>query len=363
MDDQTPGPAARADASSTAEPFVLGGSSIAPGDRQVVALPVSTLSNGVPADLAVMVIHGRKPGPVMFVSACVHGDEIIGVEIIRRLAARPSLRRLYGTLLLVPVVNGYGFLNRSRYLPDRRDLNRSFPGSPSGSLAARLAHVFLNQVVARCALGVDIHSAAVERENLPQLRISDRGDDDTPMQLAEAFAPPVVVRSALRESSLRQSAEQLGVPVLLFEGGEGLRFHETAVRAGLAGILRVMSHMGMIHSKRIAAPKSPSFVAHRSLWVRSPNGGLLRLFKGLGDAVEDGERIGVIGDLFGSVEHDLIAPKAGVIIGRTNLPVVNEGDALVHVAVATKLGRAMERVGTLVDQLGEEEMFYEDEIF
>ncbi|RMD60515.1 MAG: succinylglutamate desuccinylase, partial [Alphaproteobacteria bacterium] len=183
--------------------FKIGGATIAPGARDTVDLPLSVLSNHTPMSLPVQVIHGRKPGPVMFVSACVHGDEIIGVEIIRRLLRLPALRRLRGTLLAIPIVNAFGFINHSRYLPDRRDLNRSFPGSANGSLAARLAHLFVKEVVTRCQYGIDLHSAAEHRTNLPQIRVSDREPETR--ALAEAFGAPVILHSQVRDGSLRDA--------------------------------------------------------------------------------------------------------------------------------------------------------------
>lgn len=346
--------------SRQSEPFQIGGISIKPGQEAKVELPISLLSNGLSMTLPVRVIHGRDPGPVLFVSAAVHGDEIVGVEIIRRLSKRPALKRLAGTLLLVPVVNGYGFLARSRYLPDRRDLNRCFPGDDSGSLASRLADVFLTQVVARSDLGIDIHSAAIHRSNLPQIRIAPK--DDRMRELANAFGAPAILTSNLRQGSLRQAAADLGVPVLLFEGGEGLRFDETVVRAGLAGTMRVMKHAGMIRAGSVGAAPAPSFFSPKSYWLRAPEGGLLRLAADLGDNVQAGQKLGTISDLFGDTEIDILATHDGVIVGRATLPVVNEGDAVLHIARAGLAEPATDKIGTIVEHLDQADMFYEDEI-
>ena len=346
--------------STDSEPFHFGEATIAPGKRAVVDLPVSDLSNRLPMALSIKVIHGKRPGPVLFVSAAVHGDEVIGVEIIRRLIKRPALKTMCGTLLLAPIVNGYGFLAHSRYLPDRRDLNRSFPGSATGSLAGRLAHVFLNEVVTRADFGVDIHSAAIHRSNLPQIRIAD-GDEKT-LGLAKAFGAPAIVMSSLREGSLRREATKLGVPVLVFEGGEGLRFDEAAVRAGLGGVMRIMRHVGMIDGKKLLENAHPPLVTRNSAWVRAPSGGLVRLHRKLGDAVLEDETIGVVSDMFGIAEQKVTSPSAGIIIGRTNLPIVNEGDALVHVARVAKAETAAKRVESIVETLQKADMFYEDEI-
>lgn len=310
--------------------------------------------------LPVKIYHGAKPGPVLFVSAAIHGDEIVGVEIIRRLSKRPSLKQLAGTLLLVPIVNGYGFLNRSRYLPDRRDLNRSFPGSETGSLAARLAHLFLDEIVGRSDYGIDLHSAAIHRENLPQIRVAS--EDEKLLALAKTFGAPATIISSNRDGSLREAASERGVPVLLFEGGEGLRFDETAVRAGLAGILRVMSAIDMLPKNANQRPQISSFVSSKSNWVRAPEGGLLQLKKRLGATVEQGDRIGVVTDIFDEEQYEIFSEHDGIVIGRSTLPIVNEGDAIMHIARTAEAEIAGERVEALVDHLALAPMFYEDEI-
>ncbi|MFP4328899.1 MAG: succinylglutamate desuccinylase/aspartoacylase family protein, partial [Paracoccaceae bacterium] len=186
--------------------FELGGALIAPGTRRTVDLPVSILSDHTPVTMSVHVIHGRRPGPVVFVSAAIHGDEVIGVEIVRRLLRAQPLRGMSGTLLAVPIVNTYGFLSHSRYLPDRRDLNRVFPGHPSGSLASRLAHLFMEEIVSRSDLGIDLHSAAIRRVNLPQIRLTP--GNARLAELGRAFGAPVMMTSKLREGSLRMAAEE-----------------------------------------------------------------------------------------------------------------------------------------------------------
>ena len=225
-------------------PSELAGGETASGSRQTVELPVSVMADYTPVGLNVHVVHGADEGPVSFVSAAVHGDEVVGVEICRRLLASVDPELLRGTLLVVPIVNAFGFLNRSRYLPDRRDLNRSFPGSSKGSLASRLAQIFLRDVVERCSFGVDLHSAAIHRTNLPQCRVS-AGNART-LAMARTFGAPVILTSDLREGSLRSEAAERGVDVLLYEAGEGLRFDEFAVRAGVMGIMRVLHGADMV---------------------------------------------------------------------------------------------------------------------
>lgn len=341
------------------QPFDIAGKRIAPGSSETVHLPVSTLPDHTPVNLSVQVHHGKRAGPTLFVSAAVHGDEVIGVEIVRRLLRAPQLKTLRGTLLVVPVVNAFGFLNRSRYLPDRRDLNRCFPGHPSGSLGSRLAHIFLNDVVMRCDVGIDLHSAAIHRTNLPQIRVSPR--DETTRSMAVAFGAPVVLTSALRDGSLRAEAAERGTPVLLYEAGEGLRFDEMAVRAGVAGILRVMRSLDMVAAKGIAKAKAAPYFCKSSTWLRAPAGGLLRTFHAEGETVEAGDVLATVSDPFGGVETDMLAPSDGILIGRAILPVVNEGDAVFHLAaLSPRVSEAT--VEDLATQLETDPLFDEDEI-
>lgn len=343
----------------TREFFEIGGVRIAPGSRQTVDLPVSVLSDHTPVTMSVHVVHGRRPGPTLFVSAAVHGDEVIGVEIARRLLRSPQLDTLRGTLLVVPIVNAFGFLNHSRYLPDRRDLNRTFPGREHGSLAGRLAHLFMSEIVLRSNFGIDLHSAAIHRTNMPQIRVSPSADKT--LHYADVFGAPVVIVAKLRDGSLRKAAQDKGVDVLLYEAGEGLRFDEVSARAGLAGILRVMNAMEMISKKGVSKPRTKPVRATSSTWQRAPAGGLMRGFKATGEFVTVGELLGVISDPFGESEADVVSDVTGVIVGRTNLPIVNEGDALFHVA-ETKTTKAEEKIETLSDQLQGDPMFDEDEI-
>jgi uncharacterized protein len=256
-------------------PFKLGGEAVEPGTRRLVDLPVGKLANGLAVSLPVHVLHGLHPGKVMFVSAAIHGDELNGIEIIRRVVKRLQPAAIHGTLMLVPVVNVYGFLERSRYLPDRRDLNRSFPGNAKGPLGSRLADLFMTEIVSKAHLGIDLHTAAVHRQNLPQLRCDYTQSDDL-KRYAEAFGTQVVVRSVERSGSLRKAAREVGVDVLVYEGGEGLRIEEYAVAAGVAGIANVMLELDMLQlpdgvDKRAVSPEwRPAVFAHASKWVRAP---------------------------------------------------------------------------------------------
>jgi hypothetical protein len=339
--------------------FSIGAVTIAPGERKTVDLPVSVLSNHTPMALPVHVVHGAKPGPTLFISGAVHGDEIVGVEVIRRVVRHKALQTLAGTLLAVPIVNGFGFIGHSRYMPDRRDLNRSFPGSDRGSLASVLADLFLREVIARSNYGIDLHSAGLHRTNLPQIRIAP-GDKEL-LSLAETFGAPVILVSKLREGTLRQCARERGVNVLLYEGGEALRFDEVAIRAGAMGILRVMKSLGMIAAADIGASRVPSAVSHSSTWLRAPEGGILRTKIVAGDRIEKGQAIAEITDPLGDKPISFVSPENGIVIGRTNLPIVHRGDALFHVA-RVKDPSAHARIGRIEGELVHAPLFDEDEI-
>ena len=313
--------------------FEIAGHSIAPGESRIVHIPVANLFNNAPVTLPVNVVRGGRPGPVMFVSAALHGDEIIGVEIIRRLLRLPELRdveRLAGTVLAVPIVNVPAFLQRSRYLPDRRDLNRSFPGSESGSLAARLANLFLKEVVGKSSYGIDLHTGAIHRPNLPQIR-ADLGNPET-LRLARAFGVPLMLNSTPTAGTLREYTTRKGIPVLLYESSEALRFDESCIRIGVQGVINVLAELGMVvPTTPMARPVEP-VVARATAWTRSPASGILRTQVALGDRVRAGQVLGVVGDPFGEQEVPVLSGADGVVVGRLNLPLVHEGDALFHVA-------------------------------
>ncbi len=279
----------------------------------------------------------------MFVSAAIHGDEINGVEIIRRLLNTRQIQKLKGALIAVPVVNVYGFISQSRYLPDRRDLNRSFPGSETGSMAARLAHTFMQEVVSQCTHGIDLHTGAIGRDNLPQIRAKVIDAPQT-AAMACAFGAPVILNSELRDGSLREAVDEFGIPVLLYEAGEALRFDEVAIRAGVKGITRVMRHLGMLAKGKSRKAAAEPLVAKSSQWVRAPQSGVLRMVVPLGGQVSKGDIIGRVADPFGEQEEKIRATVSGIVIGKTNLPLVYEGEAVFHIARFTQADSATESV-------------------
>lgn len=309
---------------------------VKPGTRATIHIPVARLYTHTKMTMPIHVIHGRKPGPTIFISSTVHGDEIIGIEIIRRLIALKKLDRLKGTLIAVPVVNVYAFIQNSRYSPDRRDLNRFFPGSENGSLTARLADTFMKEIVERCDYGIDLHAGSNHRANLPQIRVNF--EDEKAVALAKAFQVPAIINARTREGSLRQAAFEMSVHTILYEAGEALRFDEMGIKAGIRGILSAMSTIDMLPRP---APQKKKVIetlfVEDSYWVRAPASGILHMEKPLGSRINKNTRIGFIADPFGGKEIEVVSAVSGMVIGRLNLPLVHQGDAIIHIASVDKL--------------------------
>ena len=319
------------------EPLLIGDTEILPGTRKIVDFSLPPLSAHSDLHIPVHVIRGKRSGPCLLVCAALHGDEINGTEIIRRLVGLKSLSRLRGTLIAVPIVNIYGFIHMSRYLPDRRDLNRSFPGSKTGSLAARVAHLFMTEIVANCTHGIDLHTGSLEKSNLPQIR-ANLLDPET-LRCATAFGAPVMAHSIVRNGSLRGIATKKGLTVLVYEAGEAQRFNTNAIKVGVSGVLGVMRSLKMLPHKE--PRRIPKLIASSS-WVRARRAGLLRLEVEEGETVKNRQVLGSIGDPFGEENTVLRSPFSGIVIGKANNPVVHGGDAIVHIG----------RVGTLEEIRG-----------
>lgn len=302
---------------------------VAAGTRQQLELRVARMAPGMWTGIPLVVIHGARPGPTIWVSGAIHGDELNGVPIVRELIARIDPHQLAGTVLAVPIVNVFGVAIGSRYLPDRRDLNRSFPGSPRGSLAARLAHTFFEGVALRCQLGIDCHTGSGGRANLPQIRC-DLDDEDT-RRYATAFGATFVKHSPHRAGALRASASERGIKVLLYEAGEADRFDRRAISLGVEGTLRVMAEAGMIDYAEPATAKP--LMSHASSWVRAPRSGFCIMEVRLGNRVEAGQTLGVIIDSLSAKQVPFRARNAGLVIGVLRTAAVHQGDGVAHIAV------------------------------
>ena len=329
--------------------LTIAGITVQSGEKRTIDVPVAAMYTHDDLSMSVQVVRGKQPGPIMFVCAAIHGDEISGVEIIRRVLQYKGLKNIRGTLLAIPIVNVYGFLHHTRYLPDGRDLNRSFPGSPKGSLTGRVAHTFIGEIVSKCTHGIDLHTGARHRSNFPQIRADL--DDPVALEMTEAFGVPLAIDAKIRDGSLRDCAGEAGIPVILYEAGEALRFEEMDIRAGVKGVINVMRRIGMLPKSRSKKPPQAPIVSDQTNWLRAPESGILRNFVPLGAKVEKGQTIAIVADPLGETETPIIAPSNGMVIGRTNLPLVYEGDATFHIA---RYGRKVATVEKQVEEFQEE---------
>lgn len=310
--------------------LTIGGEKIAPGERRQLALTVAKLYDFTDMKIPVEVVRGAEDGPTLFVSAAIHGDEINGVDIVRRLLKHRGLKQIAGTLIAIPIVNVFGFNDKSRYLPDRRDLNRSFPGAEQGSLASQIAYMFRTEIVAQATHGIDLHTGAIHRRNLPQIRadLSHKGN----LALATAFGAPVILDASPRDGSLREMVGEQKIPMLLYEAGTALRFDHRASLLGVEGILNVMRTIGMLPKPKFKPSGMKPYIAKSSQWVRAPISGIFITRKKLGEYVSKGDKLGFITNPFGDYEYDILSPLDGLIVGNSILPLANEGDGLYHLA-------------------------------
>ncbi|MEM7095073.1 MAG: succinylglutamate desuccinylase/aspartoacylase family protein [Actinomycetota bacterium] len=326
--DEAPPKKKRKSTRRTRAPFEILDHQITAGKRKRIELPIGNLMSGTPVALPLIVVHGKTDGPVVWLSAAIHGDEICGVEIIRKVLEEISAREMSGTVIAAPVVNVHGFNTSDRYLPDRRDLNRSFPGSARGSLASRIADSFMREVVRRSDVGIDLHTGSDLRINLPQIRCDL--DNVPTRQLADVFGAPIVIDAQLRDGSLRQAAVEAGKVMLLFEGGEASRFDPATIAAGTAGVLRTLNHLGLTDVE--VSPSAPCQYSRSTRWSRASQSGIVHLEARLGEVVKAKERLATIYDPYGKVLSRVAARHSGIVIGHTQAPLVNRGDAISHVA-------------------------------
>lgn len=309
------------------EPITVGEVTVKPGRKVQIELPFARVVTGATESLPVKVINGRSAGPNIWLSAAIHGDELNGIQIIRRVIRDLDAKTLRGAVIAVPIVNPLGFINESRYLPDRRDLNRSFPGSARGSTASRLAHLFMEQVVGHCTVGIDLHTASNHRINHPQIRADI--DDPTTLKLARAFGAPFSIHARLRDGSLRQAASERGKTILLYEAGQAHRFDDHAVETGVVGVMRTLRAMGMIDARLPRA--QPTKLIRRTRWVRARRGGIADIEVRLGEKVERGHRVASIADAFGMHPTQVKATESGWVLAMSLRPLVNSGDSLIHI--------------------------------
>ncbi len=312
------------------EAITVAGVSVEPGVRRDLAPTASESFAGDRTTLPLAVINGSEDGARVFVTAAVHGDELNGIAICRQLLELLDPAELRGSVIVIPMVNVLGVQIGSRYLPDRRDLNRSFPGSHNGSMAARIARLLLEEVIIGSDVGLDLHTAANHRTNVPQIRIDT--SDETSLNLATTFGAPFVLDAKLRPGSLREAAASRGVPVLTYEAGGPLRFDDEAIDTGVRGVLRVLRGLDVIDDAPPPAHDAP-MILHESRWLRAERGGILELQVATGDRVETGQPLWSTVSPLGEERSWVEAEEEGYVIGATTLPLVQPGQAVLHMAL------------------------------
>lgn len=308
--------------------FQLGTKRVAPGETVEIRLEVSEFYTADPLYVPVTVVRGSRPGPTLFLTAAVHGDELNGVAVIRDVLADQHLGELSGTLIAVPVVNVPGFLSQTRYLPDRRDLNRSFPGTADGSFTSRLAHRIYEDVLRVSDYGLDLHTAGGDRANYPHVRADLK--DERVADLATAFGAELIIHGSGPVGALRRAAVEVGVPTIVYEAGSARVFQRRFIDVGILGTLNVMRHLGMLPGEPVLPDLS--FEVKKSSWLRAGAGGILDLQVSLGEPLRKHQVVSVNANPFGRERHQLQAPAGGVIIGLTRTPLVHPGDAVCHLA-------------------------------
>lgn len=308
--------------------WVIDNVNIGLGETANVKINVGKLPSGTRINLMAHVYRSLKPGPCLLVLGGVHGDEINGIEIVRSAIEDNFFEKLNcGSVIAIPLLNVYGFINFSREVPDGKDVNRSFPGSTSGSLASRVARTLTKKILPSVTYGIDFHTGGASRYNYPQIRYSKT--DSKAKELAEAFAPPVLLEKPLISKSLRKAAKDMKIPVIVYEGGESIRLDGFSIQKGRDGMQRVMKHLGML-DKAPSISHSQHFFK-KSIWLRASHSGMFTWTRTSGSFVQKGEPVGLIKDPFGEKSITVLSSRSGYIIGHNNASVVNQGDALFHV--------------------------------
>jgi predicted deacylase len=307
----------------------INGQEIEAGENKTVILNSYELHTKSSIKIPVHVIRSKNPGPTVLLSAGMHGEETNGIEIIRKLVEREEVKNLQcGTIIAIPVINIVSFLYSTRDLPDGRDLNRCFPGTKNGSLGSRIAYDLMKHIIPLIDFGVDFHTGGAKINNYPQVRcVFDFPEN---LEIAKKFSAPLIIDSNYREGTLRHEAAKKNKPILVFEGGESMRFDYLSINEGLSGCLRLMKAYNMIN---IDIPNNASVKLKNDKWIRAAASGLFHMNASNGAYVRKDDLLGVICNPFGEVEHKVLATVDGYIVGVNNQPVVNEGDALIHLGM------------------------------
>ena len=308
------------------EPIIIKGEKVELGENKLIKFEIDRLATGTKIEIPTYVFNGKLPGPTVLVQAGLHGDELNGVEIVRKMLANSYFNVERGCVIVVPLLNVFGFLNLSRDVHDK-DVNRSFPGSKTGSLASRIAYFHIREITKNIDFGIDIHTGGKQRSNYPQIRYTPKSEEGK--ALATLFNAPYQFASKLIGKSFRKAAESHNIPIIVYEGGESLRFNKLAIRRGKEGILNVLEHFEMIPKRQRKEKVTTIEIANRK-WIRAKIAGMLNVRVKNGAAVIQGQTLGYITDTYGASTLRVKAPDQGYIIAVNNFPVVNRGDAIFH---------------------------------
>lgn len=304
---------------------------ILPGESKTINMEIAKLHTMTKLKIPIIVQRSKIDGPTILLSAGLHGDEINGIEIVRQLIVQKINKPKIGTIICIPVINVFGFVNQTREFPDGRDLNRVFPGSKMGSLASRFAYHLLKEIIPQVDYVIDFHAGGASRFNAPQVRIAP--DNPELKALADVFHAPFSLYSRNIPGTFRSSCDKLGIKMLLFEGGKSVNINEEITQEGINGAKRVLHHFGMLNgSKRVSTPKSPTIYIEKSSWVRAKFSGMFHGYTKIGQLVEKGQLLATISDPYGKVEHKVKAPNSGYIINVNDAPIVYQGDAVYHIS-------------------------------
>ncbi len=309
--------------------LMIAGQPIRPGEFREININIARLPSRTQIDTPIYVYRAPVDGPVLALTAGMHGDEINGMEIVRRIIDAGHHKVARGTTVCMPIINVYGFLNYSRDVPDGKDVNRSFPGTKAGSLASRVAYHLTHDIIPFIDVGVDFHTGGAMRTNYPQVRCVMK--DSSNVELANAFHAPFTLDAPFRPHSLRQTAAKKGKNIIVYEGGESLRMDNHAIEEGINGTLRLMKHLDMIHSA--PEPKEENRIVWNSTWIRARTAGLFHPHIQTGQLIQKQQLVGSITDPFGEFKEEIKSPVTGYVVGLNNNPVVNSGDALLHVGM------------------------------
>ncbi len=306
----------------------IGGQTVSPGENKLVTISIDRLPTGTLIDIPVYVFNAKEPGPTLLVQAGLHGDEINGVEIVRRMLQEKKFQVKHGAVIAVPILNIFGFIHFSRDVPDGKDVNRSFPGSKTGSLAGRIAYHYVSEILPQIDFGIDLHTGGAQRSNYPQIRYTT--EDKQSKNLAIVFNAPYTFSSNLIKGSFRSAANKMGIPTIVFEAGESMRFDTYSISKGINGILNVMEHFKMINKRSLNNEPKTITLTNRK-WLRAPTAGMFIPEVINGTAIKKNAVLGIITDTFTLKIKKIKAPYDGFICAINNQAVVNQGDALFHV--------------------------------